>query len=661
MLKKKISFRRNNLDPSIKDWNNWATVDPSLLREEDREKYKVRENAIIAYLSDISMTDIRLEFGLSRHEVIRLVKRCIALHNDGRMYGFRALIPYNRQKDYERSAESNNSNFTKGGDSGELARLFDRYPYIKEEVDDLFLKKVKNGKVHEARIPIKSIHKRFITACRSAGLKANSYPFSVKQLGEIALWNYLKKLFNETQLQATKARFGKDAARTLKTEMNSGSGSTPILRPYQRVEFDGHLIDAFFTVNIPSVYGGTIELVLDRIWLLLIIDVFTRAVLGYHLSLNKNYNEDDVLICVKNAVTPWKPKILHISGLKYSELGGFPSGVFNELKWALWDELAYDNAKANLSIRVRDRLTSVINCSVNAGPVETPERRPFVERFFGVLEENGYHRLPSTTGSHTNDIRRDNPEQKALAYHISFEHLEELTEVMIANYNGTPHSGIGYRTPLEYLGYFINSDNILPRQLPNHQHRNLELLNIQVTRIVRGGRKMGRTPYINFEGVKYRNDILSRTYDLVGSKLTLVVDTSDIRSVKAILPSGAEFGTLTAQGIWGRSPHTLEMRKAILSLKNRRLLHYTETDDPIQVYLDYLSKNAKKSKTTRSKIAAIQRVQKLEKINKEETIIISTTPKKSKNPKVKNASEEMIQDQKSKIEKKLPKLKTFTY
>jgi hypothetical protein len=34
---------------------------------------------------------------------------------------------------------------------------------------------------------------------------------------------------------------------------------------------------------------------------------------------------------------------------------------------------------------------------------------------------------------------------------VSFDELFELLEVTIANYNGTPHDGIGARSPLEFL------------------------------------------------------------------------------------------------------------------------------------------------------------------------------------------------------------------
>jgi len=33
------------------------------------------------------------------------------------------------------------------------------------------------------------------------------------------------------------------------------------------------------------------------------------------------------------------------------------------------------------------------------------------------------------------------------------EYAEELLDVLIANYNATPHSGLGHRSPLEYLQF----------------------------------------------------------------------------------------------------------------------------------------------------------------------------------------------------------------
>jgi hypothetical protein len=177
-------------------------------------------------------------------------------------------------------------------------------------------------------------------------------------------------------------------------------------------------------------------------------------------------------------------------------------------------------------------------------------------------------------------------------------------------YNGTPHSGIGYRTPLEYLQYFIGDENILVNTLPEGKRSNMNLLNIEASRIVRGNIKNGRRPYIEFEGSRYQNDVLARTPDLIGKRLTLSIDPEDIRSLVAYLPDGSELGVLTALGFWGRTPHTLEVRKAILALKHRRLIWYTTEQDPIQVYMDYLATQSPKSKAAAREFAKVQRMPK---------------------------------------------------
>ncbi|HYX72741.1 MAG TPA: hypothetical protein VE732_08220 [Nitrososphaera sp.] len=594
----------------MKDTSLWPTVDLSLLSDENAAKFEKRQNAIQDYLLDKPVNEITRKFGIPRIELVRLLKRCLVAHPDGRIWGWRALISFRRQKSYERIRTVKfYPNSRHGGCSGALMQLFARLPHIQELVNTLFLKKKSAGIVHESRIPLKSIHKRFLDACRDAGVPATNYPFSVKNLGRMALWKYLSNLQRLKLASGVLARHGKDAARTLKSTNNGHPGGR-ILRPFQNVEFDAHRIDVFCNVSMPSPYGGFVKRVIERFWLLTIIEAITRTVLGYYISLNREYSAHDVLLCVRNAIVPWKRRGLTIPGLKYPERGGMPSEVIPGLAWTLWDEFSYDNDKANLSGRVLKKVRRVVGCAINAGPLETPEHRAIIERFFKTFEENGYHRLPSTTGSNPRDPRRNNPEEAAIRFDIRLEHMEELAEVLIMQYNGTPHSGIGYRTPLEYLQYFISDENILVRTLPEGKRSNMNLLNIETSRVVRGNINQGRRPYIEYEGARYQNDVLARTFDLVGTRLKLSVNPEDLRSLVAYLPNGSELGILTARGFWGRTPHTLEVRKAILKLKHRRLLWYTEEQDPIQVYIDYLATRATKSKAAAREFAKVQRMPK---------------------------------------------------
>ncbi|MGV2787654.1 hypothetical protein GNF98_18570, partial [Clostridium perfringens] len=109
------------------------------------------------------------------------------------------------------------------------------------------------------------------------------------------------------------------------------------LFPYQKVQFDAHRIYGFFAVDLITPEGDVVTKLLDRFWILTIIDVATRNILGYTISLSKEYSASDVLHCVRNAVMPHKQLELTIQGLSYDSVGGFPSEKFPELAWAVWD------------------------------------------------------------------------------------------------------------------------------------------------------------------------------------------------------------------------------------------------------------------------------------------------------------------------------------
>ena len=597
-------MKRAHLTEQQKDYKLWPTVNTTLLEEDERIQYQQRETLVIAYLEGAQIKDLAEQDKVTPNMIRRYVSRCLDQHEDGRIWGFRALIPYKRIKEYQRSISTVDHRKSNRGNAGLLMQLFFKYPHIQESVDALFLKETKTDIIHESRIPVQSIHTHFITLCRDA-IKGDKYPFNVLYLGHRSIANYLTKLKHREITRSVKARHGEEAARLL--GFTTQQSRPVIIEPYRRVQFDGHRIDAIFTITLPSPYGIPSEVVVSRPWLLLVQEIVSRAVLGYCICLKKEFSSDDVLECVKWAIIPWQPKELSIPGLKYTPNSGFPSGIIDELAWAVWDELADDNAKANLSKLVTDKLIETVGCSINAGPAKMPEIRGFIERLFGLLEESGYHRLPSTTGSNPADTRRNEPEAAALKYKISLDALEDITDILIANYNSTPHSGIGHRSPLEYLAYYLDYHKPIIRKVPEKERGVFNIHTITVQRVVRGNIAYGRRPFIYFEGVRYSNEVLSRSPDLIGKTLNITVNTDEIRSVKAFFMDGSELGILTALGLWGRTPHDLTTRRAINSLRYRRILRITQMDDPIMAYLKWINEQAKHNKGARSEHVRVQK------------------------------------------------------
>ncbi len=587
------------------DYTKWSPVLIDNLSPEDQDLFSRRKAAVEAYLkNEISVKEICKASKIERTELFRLIKRCFQLDGSGSIWGYRALIPRNRINKYVRTNITKDKSDRYISNVGLFENLLEKHPYIKEKIISIYFD-LNNDTIKEPIIKLKNLHKKFLDECRIAGIKQSDYPFNTQSLGRISLYRFIKKLENEYFYQSSK-RHGDAAARHARTTGIGTRNSSVIVRPFERVQFDGHRIDVMISISFKTPEGDEITAVIERIWLLVIIDVATRVILGHYISLNREYTTSDVLHCIRNAVLPKKLKTLTIPGLKYPENEGYHSLEIPETAWGLWEEFCYDNAKANLSNLVRSRLTRIVECAVNPGPVNMPERRGIIERFFGILEENGYHRIVSTTGSNPDDPRRKNPEKKAVKYKITAEELEELTDVFIANYNHTENAGINYLTPIECMKKRV-SKGMIPRLMHEEKRSEVAFLTLQDQRVIVGNIKKGKRPYINYEGVEYRNDILARSAELIGTKLDLLINVDDIRSIRAFLPNGSEFGTLTAVGKWGLIPHTLQVRKQINRLRNKKLLNFTYMDDPIEAYHKYLLEKSVTNKSERNKLAELQK------------------------------------------------------
>jgi len=582
----------------------WPTVDESSLEADDLLIYQQRKEAVMLYFKrEASQMKIYEITKVSPRNLRRIITRCISRDPNGEAWGFRALIPNKTTKNYALNMMDRKQNSSRK--SGEFKLLLEKYPDIKELIDDLYLGR-KRRSLEPAMKPL-HIHKKFVEACKEKMIPLSQYPFNTDRLGSRALYRYLRRLGQDYFGKAA-SRYGHDAEQKAR---NSGRGEQnhPITRtPYQQVQFDAHRIDGVFSVELVTPEGETVVLILERFWILTIIDVATRNVLGKYISLNKEYSASDVMMCIRDAIMPHVRPQLTIDGLTYNGDGGYPSEIFPEAQWAVFDVICFDNAKSHLASLVKDRLRQLLGCTTNLGPVDLPMRRGIIERFFQTLEESGIHRLPNTSGSHPKDPRRTDPEKMAIKYHITFEHLKELVDVLISNYNGTPHGGIYHQSPLELLGKRL-ANGMIPRQLDENNRSGLLFLQTTIKRTVRGSLKSGKRPYIQFEGVEYRSDRLSQSAHLIGSEISLHVNVDDLRTIRAFHSDGSEIGYLTAAGKWSISPHTLQTRKAINRLVIRRLIHLTQWDDPIFVYYSYNMNLAKSgNKKSANKVTQLEEV-----------------------------------------------------
>lgn len=102
--------------------------------------------------------------------------------------------------------------------------------------------------------------------------------------------------------------------------------------------------------------GSITYLPATRMWLIAIIDVATRVILGYSLSSELNYNQTDVLSAIKDTMLPRVPIDFSIPGFEYPPNGGFPTFSIKELEWGMFESIMLDNAKSHLAYDVVSKL-----------------------------------------------------------------------------------------------------------------------------------------------------------------------------------------------------------------------------------------------------------------------------------------------------------------
>ena len=343
------------------------------------------------------------------------------------------------------------------------------------------------------------LHLGFLDQCRAVGLSSADYPFNTDHMGIRSLASAVRAACLQTFERGARLA-GASHLKGLPTEARSAPSAQQAL---DVVEFDGHRLDVRLKVAVRDPLGFEQEFEIERIWLLVIVDVWSRAVLGYHVSLNREYSRYDVIRTIENALAPHRLRKFTLPGVGYGAAGGFPSGKLSELGYATWQWFKLDNAKANLAGDVQYALADFIGCFIDAGPAHSPDDRPYIERFFGTVASSLSSRLPGYTGTNARDIRRALADPKGnLRLYVSLDELEDLLEASLAQYNATAHNGLNGRTPLEAVEHSVRGRGAMLNWLPAAKRRTLCLMHTPHTSTVRGYLDQGQRPHVNFHGAR---------------------------------------------------------------------------------------------------------------------------------------------------------------
>lgn len=567
----------------------WKDVNVDVFPDDIREKFINRKKAVDLYIDGIPSAKITEETGISASEIIRYVRKCISLDDEQQPIGYAALIP-NKQTVKQ---------------TGKLQQLFLQYPSLELFVLGNYFNDKKYTLEHNMNI--RTVHVKFMEECRRLGIQDYEFPFTLRDKGYLILYRYLRQAEAKKQTKTIR-REGKDAIQRFESTGYGESSSLSALNPYGIIQVDGHKIDLLYSVEVENEQGEIVRMPATRAWLIAVIDVSTRAIIGYSVSLYENYNQYDILMAVHNSIVPHERMKFTHSSFKYPENGGFPSLALPETEWAAFDMIMMDNAKSHLAKNTLDKLLNNVKCSVNFGSVATPETRGIVERFFKTLETSGFHRLPGTTGSNIRDTKRNAPEKESVKYKISYTDICELLEYLIAEYNNSAHSSLENQTPLQVMERRIKQAGMYPYIVPAPARKDIEKLTyFTEIRTVRGGYSTGTKPYVSYLGTKYHAYDKRIPMDMINETAYIEVNPADVSHVDLYNKDGVFIANLIATGEWGKRPHSLRTHQAALDRKNKNKEQNSVFSPNLSLYEEELREKANMSRRDRTKAAIAEK------------------------------------------------------
>jgi putative transposase len=606
--------RRQPLGPDFDA--HWPQVDERALEPAERALYTARSKAIALYAAGESFQSITQHTGVQPMTVYRCLARASALHHDGRPWGYRALLPYRRVAPYERLSPAKLLKETKAGNSGSFAQLLARHPaleaFLQQQVRAGAVTLHPSGAKDRMR-GVTGLAQQFYKQCRELGLGAGDYPLNQADRAVRSMARTVRAM-----LVAEASLAAQLAGSRLKPESALRRNERDALVAFDTVEFDAHKLDLRLQVILEQdPLGGEHALAIERAWLLVVIDVATRCVLGWNLAFGRECDRFEVIETFRRAVLPATRPELTLPGTSLSEAGGFAGLRVPQAQYALWRQIRLDNARAHLSVDALEFLCDTLGSQVDFGPAYNPDDRPFIERFFGTVAHTFCRRLPGaieprSSAERERLLKRLTTPKGRDRLVVSAAELEELLAMMVWNYNGTPHSALGGRTPLDALQrdvLGIGRKAARLRYLPLPLQRDPRLLHAGVECVVHGQLARGQRPHISYLHVRYTSEQLAQRADLIGKALRIHVDPHDLRAVTAVAPGGEILQPLLASGPWRHQIHSVWLRRAFFAAKRKRLLQFDAEMDPVGRFLELRQKEAQRSKRAASDLARVQQAQ----------------------------------------------------
>lgn len=338
-------------------------------------------------------------------------------------------------------------------------------------------------------------------------------------------------------------REGRKAARD---RFAPAVGSLQATWPLSLIQIDHTLVDV---IVVDSVTRAPIQ----RPWITLAIDVYSRCVAGFHLSLEPP-SATSVALCIAHAALAKEAWLLE-------------RGI--QANWpvhGLFSRLHLDNAKEFHCEALR-RGCEQYGIGIDYRPVRTPHYGGHIERLIGTMMGK-VHLLPGTTFSDVR-IKGDLDPQKTAV--MTIEEVERwLGHAITGLYHGSVHRSL-HTTPLVawergLLGDAIEPGPGQPVPVPDPKRFLIDFLPIE--------RRLIRREGVSLHSISYWSDILTAW---IGQPEKMIVryDPRDLSRIYLLAPDG-QYYELTYRNLQRPSISLWEHRLALRRLRAEGRSHVDE-------------------------------------------------------------------------------------
>lgn len=531
------------------------------------EVVKNRMEALDAVLLGASVSAAATKHHVDRKTIARMivnaVKRC---EITGRLNGYQVCIPN------KRFAERGPRNAVVPSKAHAFAfeQVLAALPEVKKLVEAF------NGVLpsrQRASPAFNRLYKAICAQLRDKG-HGDAYPLNTVDGGRRALQVCLRRLRDKRE--AEEATEQPEAPSTTRIEHLFA------LQPFDRIEMDEHFVDIDTWMAMPLA-DGTYRLERVRqLWILVIVDVATGAILAWLLVVGRKYHRLDVLSLFAKALRPWHPRELLLPEMRYSPRAWMPSCDLQDGLAARSLMAALDNDSSHLAKMSMENLVDFHLGVLHYGRSGMGQGRPHIEALFKVMENELLRYIaggfvpetPQGAKYATSTLKGDR-------YPLIIEFMEDLVDTYVSAHNVSSRSTREPRSPKELLQAYQEAGGLLWRCPGTDEHvRRLTVRRMQVT--IKGS-KTGRVPPVVYQDYgRYRSPQMTAQWGLIGKTFAATYeDPEDVRQMTLWDGEGNRIMTLHVLAPYSAVPHSLAHRIRAAAW-NRNLDARTNEDAVIQ-------------------------------------------------------------------------------